>query len=214
VQKKNPHRFFLATRHQGCVLLKWYFDRQCNTYFTQNRFLYNCPRLVLFRSWALGRETGVCWETEKYIPCMWLWNFRPQTTKSPGLDTTVLWPNETPTPQRALCFVWFALKLWCQLLANQRWKKHYDLKRKTKSGLLKKLKNSRGHTWVPFVTTIHYYVTPYDTLSLFRENSFSDKLFISIESQKTSMYIGRYCIPNQSLSLKTWIQVADNVFVV
>lgn len=77
-----------------------------------------------------------------------------------------------------------------------------------------KLKNSRGHTWVPFVTTIHYYVTPYDTLSL-RENSFSDKLFISIESQKTSMYIGRYCIPNQSLSQsKTWIQVADNVFVV
>lgn len=143
--------------------------------------------------------------------------FPTQTTKSPGLDTTVLWPNETPTPLRALCFVWFALKLWCQLPANQHWKKHYDLKRKTKSGLffwIKKLKNSRGHTWVPFVTTIHYYVTPYDTLSLFRENSFSDKLFISIESQKTSMYIGRYCIPNQYLSLKTWIQVADNVFVV
>jgi len=45
--KKKPSQVFLATRHQGCVLLKWYFDRQCNTYFTQ-RFLYNCPRLVLF----------------------------------------------------------------------------------------------------------------------------------------------------------------------
>lgn len=62
--KKRTLTGFLATRHQGCVLLKWYFDRQCNTYFTQNRFLYNCPRLVLFRSWALGRETGVCWETK------------------------------------------------------------------------------------------------------------------------------------------------------
>jgi len=30
---------FLATRHQGCVLLKWYFDRQCNTYFTQRFFI-------------------------------------------------------------------------------------------------------------------------------------------------------------------------------
>lgn len=62
--KKRTLTGFLATQHQGCVLLKWYFDRQCKTYFTQNRFLYNCPRLVLFRSWALGRETGVCWETK------------------------------------------------------------------------------------------------------------------------------------------------------
>jgi len=30
---------FLATRHQGCVLLKWYFDRQCNTYFTEQIFI-------------------------------------------------------------------------------------------------------------------------------------------------------------------------------
>jgi len=30
---------FLATRHQGCVLLKWYFDRQCNTYFTKQIFI-------------------------------------------------------------------------------------------------------------------------------------------------------------------------------
>merc|ERR1719461_1519408 len=26
---KKPSQVFLATRHQGCVLLKWYFDRQC-----------------------------------------------------------------------------------------------------------------------------------------------------------------------------------------
>lgn len=36
---KKPSQVFLATRHQGCVLLKWYFDRQCNTYFTQRFFI-------------------------------------------------------------------------------------------------------------------------------------------------------------------------------
>jgi len=42
-KKKNPHRFFSNTHgtHQGCALvLKWYFDRQCNTYFTNTKQIF------------------------------------------------------------------------------------------------------------------------------------------------------------------------------
>jgi len=65
--------------------------------------------------------------------------------------------------------------------------------------LEKKLKNSEA---ILESLSLQRYTTtlPLTILSL-RENSFSDiKLFIPIESQKTCMYIGRYCIPKQSLS--------------
>lgn len=54
---------------------------------------------------TLPREDGrcvVCWETKSiYHVCDF--EISDPTTKSPGLDTTVLWPNETPTPLRGLC---------------------------------------------------------------------------------------------------------------
>lgn len=159
VQKKRTLTGFLATHTahiKACALLKWYFDRQCNTYFTQNRFLYNIVLdLYCFGHGHLAARQPVCGllGNEKYIPCMWLWNFRPHKTKSPGLDTTVLWPNETPTPRGSvLCLV--RTETLVSTPGNQHWKKHYDLKRKTKSGLFKR--NTENWFPRPYLSPFRY----------------------------------------------------------
>lgn len=152
-KKKNPHRFFQQhTRHTSrlCPAAEMVLRS------TMQYILYKTDFYIILSSTCTVSVMGtrpredrcvVCWETKSiYHVCDF--EISDPTTKSPGLDTTVLWPNETPTTsQGALCFVWFALKLWCQLLARTL-KKTLRPKKKNKVWpFKKKLKtDSRGHT--------------------------------------------------------------------
>lgn len=90
VQKKEPSQVFLATHtaHIKAVPCCWNgtsIDNAIHTLQTQNRFLYNIVLdLYCFGHGHSAARRPVCGllGNEKYIPCMWLWNFRPHHKKS------------------------------------------------------------------------------------------------------------------------------------
>lgn len=146
VQKKEPSQVFLATHtaHIKAVPCCWNgtsIDNAIHTLQTQNRFLYNIVLdLYCFGHWALGREkTGVWSAGKRKVYTMYVTLKFPTPPQKVQVWTLQFYGQmKRRPPLRGLCALsgshWNSgVNSW-----QEHWKKHYDLKRKTKSGLSKR----------------------------------------------------------------------------